>query len=436
MRPSLSLARAEGRAFCARASRECATVGHDVMFGNRRFARYPVNLRLRLQLPAGELETTTEDVSLAGFSAPCASLPEVGTTFGFVVHLPDGRLVSGSASAMRVSPDGLAGFSCEFPPEQLATWEGFLQQEQASGGVWRMLARYALAGGEDREAARSVLEKGRFGFLFQRLGGEKDEPAPDAPPQSVRLHMVGENGEAYRIAFEKHASEMPDASAFASASPKVLELARRAVSRILTQDVFLKRSPHAVVEPVRLVELAKGGFGYVVQHPGGKPGLMGLHGSELIAVEVDGKPVFPFFSPEELERIACDTFRREPEEAKDAKPAAPVASVSEERFSSAYVHKVVHTKDTARTTEDELRRLIAASQRVQTRTYGQRTLRLFPDVWLEVERPLAWPGPVRGFTMEDGPALCLFALEGKDAPRVVRLEPGDVLSLIRAGGER
>jgi hypothetical protein len=61
------------------------------MVGNRRFARYPVNLRLRLLLPQGELETTTEDVSLAGFSAPCAELPEVGATFAFVVQHPGGK---------------------------------------------------------------------------------------------------------------------------------------------------------------------------------------------------------------------------------------------------------------------------------------------------------------------------------------------------------
>lgn len=406
------------------------------MFGNRRFARYPVNLRLRLQLPAGELETTTEDVSLAGFSAPCPDLPEVGTTFGFVVHLPDGRTVSGSASAMRVAPDGLAGFSCEFTPAELPAWEAFLRQEQASGGVWRMLARYATSSGEDAEAARSVLEKGRFGILFKRLGGEKKDSEAD-PPTSIRLHMVGENGEAYRVAFEKHPSEPPEASAFAAAAPKVLELARRACTRILREDVFLKRSPQATVEPVRLVELARGGFGYVVQHPGGKPGLMGLHGSELIAVEVDGKPVFPFFDPGDLERIACDTFRREPEDSRPSSSPAEAAAVplKEERFSPAYAHRDVNARDAARTSEDELRRLLAQSQRVQTRSYGQRTLKLFPDLWLEVERPAAWPGPVRGFTMEDGPALCVFVLEGKDAPRVVRLEAGDLLSLIRAGGE-
>lgn len=401
------------------------------MFGERRFARYPVNLRLRLQLPSGELETTTEDISLAGFSAPCPDLPEVGTTFGFVVYLPDGRLVSGTASAMHVSPDRLAGFSCEFAPAELPTWESFVKQEQDSGGVWRMIARYARSDGDDAEAARSVLEKGRFGFLFKKLGGEKKDEAE--APSAVRLHMVGENGEAYRVAFEKHPSEAPEVSAFANAAPNVLAFAKRAVSRILTQDVYLKRSPHAKVEPVRLVEMTKGGFGFLVEHPGGKPGLMGLHGSELIAVEADGKPVFPFFDAADLERIACDTFRRAPEEPQPAEVHGTPAK--EERFSPAYAHKEVDTKGASRTTEEELRRILTANQRVQTRTYGQRTLKLFPDLWLEVERPVAWPGAVRGFAMEDGLALCLFVLEGKGAPRVVRLEAGDLLSLIRAGTE-
>jgi hypothetical protein len=35
---------------------------------------------------------------------------------------------------------------------------------------------------------------------------------------------------------------------------------------------------------------------------------------------MNGKPVFPFFDAQDLERIACDTFRREPE---DALPPAP-----------------------------------------------------------------------------------------------------------------
>ena len=73
-----------------------------------------------------------------------------------------------------------------------------------------------------------------------------------------------------------------------------------------------------------------------------------------------------------------------------------------------------------------------SSQRVQRRTYGTRTVRLFPDLWLEVERP-SWRGPARGFAMEDGAALCVFVMVGPNAPRVIRLEPDDAVFFIREG---
>lgn len=380
------------------------------MFGARRHARLPVNLRLRLQLATGELETTTEDASLAGFSAPCAELPEVGTRFGFVVYLPDGRAVSGTASAMRVAPDGLAGFSCEFEPTQLPLWEAFVSQESDSGGLWRMLARYARGGDDDALAPRAVVEREKAGAHGV-----------------VRLHMVGENGEAYRVAFEKHQSESPEA-VFAQAAPASRDFLRRVVSRVLSQPVLLKRAPHSEVELVRLVEMSRGGYGYLVTHPGGKPGLMGLHGAELIAVEVDGSPVFPFFDEADLERVASDTFRRE----TPATGATAETPVGAERFSPAYAHRRVDSR-AAPETLGGLRALMAASHRVQSRTYGERTLRLFPDVWLEARRPDGWPGALRGFAVEDGEALCLFSLEGEGAPRVVRLEGGDALSVIRSG---
>ncbi|MBK7860622.1 MAG: PilZ domain-containing protein [Archangiaceae bacterium] len=383
------------------------------MISNRRYPRYPVSLRLRLQLPTGELETTTEEISLAGFSAKCASLPETGTSFPFTVHLPDGSQVTGSAAAVRISPDGLAGFSCEFASGQQPAWAAFIGQEHGQGGVWRMLSRWVSGGGSDEVDVTTA-----------GLG-------------AMRLHMVGENGEAYRIAFEKHPSEPPDASAFANVSPRVLEFAKRAISRILIADVLLKRSAGAEVEAVRLVEMLNGGYGYVIEHAGGKPGLMGLHGGELMVIEVDGKPVFPYFTEDELEIIAADTFRRD----AGAKPAAVAASaaaaappaIREERFSEAYEHQHVDTQSPIRVSHTELREAMALSQRKQTRSYGNRTLKLFPDVWLEVQRPGAWPEPVRGFAMEDGAALCVFVLVGQGAPRVVRLEGKDQVFSIRGG---
>lgn len=386
------------------------------MIGLRRYPRYPVNLRLRLHLPSGELETTTDEISLAGFSAPCAALPDTGTKFSFTVHLPDGNMVTGSAAAVRIGGAGLCGFSCEFPEKELPVWSAFISQEHGQGGVWRMLGRW-VSGGEGDDGVGSVREKGSAGGV-------------------TRLHMVGENGEAYRIAFEKHPSAPPEESPFAKASPRLLEFAKKAISRILVHDVDLKRSPQAPIEPVRLVEMLNGAFGYLVQHAGGNPGLMGLHGSELIVVEVDGKLVFPFLTPEDLERIAADTFRREaqaPEPKPAAAPAAPAPIEAKETVAQAYTHQKIDTQSLTRVTHTELREAIGTSQRKQTRKYGARTLTLFPDVWIEVQRPGVWEQPVRGFAMEDGPALCVFVLVGKGAPRVVKLEGKDQVFNIRGG---
>jgi len=378
------------------------------MIGNRRYPRYPVNLRLRLQLPQGELETTTEEISQAGFSAQCASLPETGTKFTFTMHLPDGTLVNGTAAAVRITDKGLCGFSAEFSEKEAPVWNAFIQQEHGQGGVWRMLSRW-VSGGSDGEGVGTVREKGG----------------------TLRLHMVGENGEAYRICFEKHPSEPPEKSAFAQASPRVLDFARRAISRILVHDVLLRRTPQAPIEPVRLVEMLNGAFGYLVIHPGGKPGMMGLHGSELIVIEEDGKLIFPFFTPEDLERIAADTFRREPETKQAA--AEPAAPEIREGFSEDYAHQTVDTTKPIRVSHTELKQAMSRSERMQTRSYGSRTLKLFPDVWIEVQRPGEWAEPVRGFAMQDGAALCVFVLVGKGAPRVVKLEGKDHVFNIRGG---
>lgn len=385
------------------------------MFGNRRHARFPINLRLRLQLPSGELETTTEDISLAGFSARCPQLPEEGTSFGFAVHLPDGATVLGTASAMRVSADGLSGFSCEFSKELAPAWEAFVKQEQGSGGLWRMLSRYVASGSDD---TRAIEEKGRFEALFKR------EQA-----SAVRLHMVGENGEAYRVAFEKQPSESPEAT-FAGVSPVVLELVRRAASRILSEELFVRRTPNSPIEPVRVVELKRGGFAYVAHHPNGKPSLMGLQGSEMMVVDVDGESIYPHFTEDELERIAADTFRREVEPAgTSGTPNTAVAAI-QDGFSKKYQHTVVDNRPAPATFED-LRAAMMASQRVQSRTYGTRTLKLFPDVWVYAEQISSPQTPVRGFMVEDGEALCVFVLSGVNAPRVSRLELADFVSIIR-----
>ena len=112
--------------------------------------------------------------------------------------------------------------------------------------------------------------------------------------------------------------------------------------------------------------------------------------------------------------------------------AAAVPVLKEERFSEQYVHKKVDSQLRIGCTPRQLSEAMDGSQRVQTRTYGARTLRLFPDLWLEVQRA-SWPTAARGFAVEDGQALCVFVLVGPDAPKVVRLESGDIVFILREG---
>ena len=399
------------------------------MAGDRRYPRYPANLRLRLSLPSGELETTTEDISMRGFGAPCAPPPDVGTRFGFVLHLPDNRLVTGTAEVVRVTVEGIVGFRCELAGPDEEHWKAHVEQEAGSGGLWRMIGRYAVNAGQEKEAARSVLEKGPLGILFKKIGGASSEA--EAAPVTTRLHMVGENGEAFRVIFEKHPAVKPEESELATSVPGFPQLAKLTVARVLSQDVYLRRSPQGVIAPVRLVELLKGGFGIISTHANSPPSLSGLHGAELIAIEIDGKPVFPFFDPGDLDRIALDNFRRDEERAAPAEPAVIVTPLREDRFAISYQHKELATQEPAKSSQRDVRDAMASAKKVQTRNYGERTIRLFPDLWLEVLRPHSWPGPLRGFAMEDGLQLCLFVLVGKDAPRVVALEPADAISIIR-----
>lgn len=391
----------------------------------RRFPRFPVNLRLRLQLPGGELETTTDDVSASGFRAACTPAPEVGARLGFVLHLPDERQIAGEGEVVRTADGGgITAFEATFADPQRAEWEAFVDQERSNGGLWRMIGRYAVNQGEEKEAARSVLERGPLGILFKRIGGA-DEGAE--APVSTRLHMVGENGEAWRVAFEKHPGHAPDESDLAGI-PGFLDFARVAVVRVLPQDVLLKRSAQAKATAERVVELKKGGFAILVRHANAPPSFAGLHGAELIAVEIDGKPVFPFFDASDLDRIALDNFRRDEERAPAEAPAVPLKA---ERFAASYAHKELATGNLAKSTHRDVRDAMAAAQRVQTRRYGDRTIRLFPELWLEVLRPKQWPGPLRGFAMEDGLQLCVFVLVGQDAPRVVAIAPDDAIAIIR-----
>lgn len=403
---------------------------------DRESRRLAISIKVRLHLPNGEVEVQTRTISAGGFGAAIKlyALPD-GTTFPVTLMLPN-IMLKGTARLAYKGADEVCGFALQVAPDDELTWLDFINGEGQSEPLWRLIGRFATTNGDEKEALRSVLEKGRFGILFKRvIPASTPAPAtPATPPPgpteelTLRFHMVGENGEAYRVAFEKHGGVPAAQSDLEERMPGFRALAMKTVTRVLPADLVLRRFQDGPVQALRVVELSRGGFAAVLHKPPAPPGLVGLHGTEMIVVEASGEKVFPFFDDDDLERIAADTIRREsvsqPAKAPEKKPQL------EERFSERYVHRVV--ENDAQNSADPLaplRQRLAAESRMQTRTYGDRTIRLYPDVWLEVQRDDVELG--MGVAMEDGDRICFLMLEGTGAPRVLRLKTGDTVKILR-----
>jgi hypothetical protein len=77
---------------------------------------------------------------------------------------------------------------------------------------------------------------------------------------------------------------------------------------------------------------------------------------------------------------------------------------------------------------DAVRFAQAAASDVQKRRYGERDIFFHPSVWAKVVVDNA---ELMGPTMHDEGHVCLLALVGPGAPRVVRLSPSSTVSLLK-----
>src|SRR5581483_6741295 len=168
-------------------------------------------------------------------------------------------------------------------------WESFIDEEESTGSLWRMIGRIAAAP-DDAFAPRGLKER--------------------VDADDLRFHTAGENGEAYRVAFEKHPSDDALTCDLSSSLPGFAPLAARLVKRVLRAPMTLRLDAGKLVT-ARVAELLRGGYAYVQGDAETPTGLVALGAGELVLVSKNGKFVFPYFSDADLERIACDTFRRD-----------------------------------------------------------------------------------------------------------------------------
>lgn len=374
---------------------------------HRQHPRFRLCLRVIVKLASGAVTTTSTGVSRAGLSVRLTPQPPLDTVVPIAIDLPDGQLVEGEATCRGLLAGGLVGMSLAFDDATRARWETFVDEEESTGSLWRMIGRIADSP-DDALAPRGVTL------------------AATSSAAARRFHTAGENGLAWRIAFHKHPSDPAEESDLCITLPGFREPGRRLVRRVLRQDVTLRLDAAMPAFAARIVELNRGGYACVQTEP---IGLVSLGVGELVLVEEDGQSVFPHFSALELEQVACDTFRNDlsrPMFAPKPKttpppvelpplvtPASPPRPTDSRRFREGY---------------DAVRFAQTATDDVQRRRYGDRDIFFHPAVWARV---VVDDAELMGPTMQDQGRICVLALVGPGAPRVVRLSPQSKVSLLK-----
>jgi hypothetical protein len=379
---------------------------------SRQHPRFRVALRVHFALATGTVSTNTTGVSRMGMSVRLSPQPALEEEVAVTIELPSGTSIDGRARCKSHMPGALCGMSLSFGGSAQAYWDSFVDEEESTGSLWRMIGRIAQ-NPDDAMAPRGVHE---------RDGTEE-----------LRFHTAGENGEAYRVAFEKCTSDVGVDCDLASTLPGFKEQARRLVNRVLREPMTLRldEAHGGKLVMARIAELQRGGYAYVQGDAETPTGLVALCVGELILVARNGKTVFPHFTDDELERVACDTFRRDLGRPVFAhtpprgipRPAipAPIALPPVQRDK-----KVVPAK--FREGLDAVRFAQAAADDVQVRRYGDRDVFFHPSVWARVK---VEGSELMGPTLHDGVRVCVLALVGPGAPRVVRLDEQSAVSLLK-----
>jgi hypothetical protein len=367
---------------------------------NRQHPRFRVGLRAHLALPAGTVTTTTMSVSRSGMSVKLAPLPPIETALAVTLELPNGTSVDGVARCKSHMSGSQCGFALEFAGDARTDWEQFVDEEESTGSLWRMIGRIARAP-DDALAPRG---------MFERVDAD-----------DLRFHTAGENGEAYRVAFEKHSWDSVDDCDLSASLPGFRELATRLVKRVLRAPMTLRLDDGKLIT-ARIAELQRGGYAYVQGDTPTSLGSLGI--GELVLVSKNGKSVFPHFTDADLERVACDTFRRDL--GRPVFRHTPTRGVA--RPAPVQLPPMPTMPPRFREGLDAVRFAQAADDGVQVRRYGDRDVFFHPSIWARVNEDA---GELMGPTLHDGQRVCVLALVGPGAPRVVRLEEDSRVSLLK-----
>ena len=398
---------------------------------HRQHPRFRLPLRVTINLPSEEVVAQTVGISRTGLSVRLSPPPALEESLGISIELPNGSAVLGRVRCRAHMPGCLCGMSLELEGAAQAMWDSFLDEEESTGALWRMIGRIAESP-DDALAPRGV--------TVRDTG------------VAQRFHTTGENALAWRVAFARLPTDPADESDLCVRMPGFREPARRLVRRVLREDVTIKLDAKSQPVRARVVELNRGGYAWVQGDDRTPVGLMSLGIGELVLVAIDGKSTYPHFSDLELEQIACDTFRHElsrPMFSRDQRnekapppvplpPLLPSTPVSTSTTSASGAHGAGNgtnasssgllNPDKFRVGLDAVLFAQTATDEVQTRRYGERDLHFHPSVWAKV---VVDGDELMGPTLQDKGRVCVLALVGPGAPRVVKLDRDSEVTLLK-----
>jgi len=111
---------------------------------HRQHPRFRVSLRAHLALAGGVVAAHTQGISRTGLSVRLAPpLPDIGGEVLITLELPSGTSIDGVATCRNHLQGGVCGMSLSLTGDAAALWEAFVDEEEQTGSLWRMIGRIA-----------------------------------------------------------------------------------------------------------------------------------------------------------------------------------------------------------------------------------------------------------------------------------------------------
>lgn len=235
------------------------------------------------------LVSLTREISKTGLFFFADPAPDIGEGLRITLH-PDGHAsLSVNCVVRYILPGVGAGVEIGGQPDpEVDRFRGFVEDQARSAKAWQLISGFVRSAIDGRETGAAEYEQ-------------------------KEVIDVGENGEAYRVFFERYPPIAPDRTSLAE-HPEALLQAQNQVLGVSSETVGIKLNARDRLRRVLLGQLRGGGYVAVVPPPTPSERFVfyTLSGREQIVIKEGDRAVYPFFTSADLARIKGDAVRHVP----------------------------------------------------------------------------------------------------------------------------